>query len=857
MAVGREPVQVGRASDLHARAVEANRALKPARGLALSRRAARALGAGDVDRLAAGTADPATAGLLARIVITSAKSTAELHGLAAGLAVLDVAELLATQTRSAEGLGLVAGQRGLLYLRFGDSGRALVELSSAQQHLPALSTVDRCSFLLNRGVAYLGRLQLAQATADFAECARIASDAELAVLRGMAEHNRGYAQFLAGDLVGALDSMRRAVQIEPGWPSGAIVLDRARVLLEAGLTREADATIAEAAQILERDKSWLDLAEAQVERARTALVAGDVGTARRLAAQARDRFRRRGNDRWRRTAELVLLQGDLAAGRPGGRLVEPARRLRDELTAVGARIEARTAGLIAVEALLSAGRLPEARALLAEVGVPSPRDPLTARLHAREVRARCHAVSGRGAAAAREARLGMDELTVHQARFGSIDLQTAAAVHGRHLAEQLISIAVAGGRPAAVFAAAERARAVSSRVPLVRPPSDPQAALRLAELRQTVESIHLAGQDPALLATLHRRRRALEREVTSRRWSLIGAGEARTVADIEQVRARLGDAALVSFVQAEGMLRAVVVGAHQVRLHALGLLAPVVEQVRRARADLDVVSRPMLPAALEAAVLASLRRSMAALDEQLLAPLGLDGRRLVVVSTGVLGQLPWGQLPSLSGVPVEVSPSATAWAVAAAARRSRRHQVVALAGPGVASGRAEVAVAGAAWPGAVVHTGAAADRRAVVTALGRAVMLHVAAHGVHQTENPLFSSIRLSDGVLFAHELDGATRAPEHVILSACELGLATVRPGDEGLGLTSVLLRLGTRSVIGGVARVGDQVAAETMSTYHRLLAGGADSAAALAEASATAGGVAPFVCFGSAWTAPAIWRR
>ena len=67
-----------------------------------------------------------------------------------------------------------------------------------------------------------------------------------------------------------------------------------------------------------------------MERARCALITGDVAGARRLAASARNRFRRRGNDAWRRTAALVLLQGDLAAGRPGRRLVEPALRVRQE-----------------------------------------------------------------------------------------------------------------------------------------------------------------------------------------------------------------------------------------------------------------------------------------------------------------------------------------------------------------------------------------------------------------------------------------------------------------------------------------------------------------------------------------------
>ena len=121
---------------------------------------------------------------------------------------------------------------------------------------------------------------------------------------------------------------------------------------------------------------------------------------------------------------------------------------------------------------------------------------------------------------------------------------------------------------------------------------------------------------------------------------------------------------------------------------------------------------------------------------------------------------------------------------------------------------------------------------------------------MHQTENPLFSSVRLADGPLFAHELDQSARTPEHVVLSACELGLATVRPGDEALGLTSVLLHLGTRSVVAGVARVSDDLAAASMADYHARLRSGSDSAEALADTLQTHPGL-PFVCFGAAFTA------
>ena len=122
-------------------------------------------------------------------------------------------------------------------------------------------------------------------------------------------------------------------------------------------------------------------------------------------------------------------------------------------------------------------------------------------------------------------------------------------------------------------------------------------------------------------------------------------------------------------------------------------------------------------------------------------------------------------------------------------------------------------------------------------------------HGTHQQESPLFSSLRVGDGPLYAYELDAADRAAPCVVLSACEAGLATVRPGDEGLGLTSVLLHLGSRSVLAGVSRVGDDVAARVMAQVHASMAAGTASAEALATALSGEPEPAPFVAFGATW--------
>ncbi|HEX7166791.1 MAG TPA: CHAT domain-containing protein, partial [Acidimicrobiales bacterium] len=116
-------------------------------------------------------------------------------------------------------------------------------------------------------------------------------------------------------------------------------------------------------------------------------------------------------------------------------------------------------------------------------------------------------------------------------------------------------------------------------------------------------------------------------------------------------------------------------------------------------------------------------------------------------------------------------------------------------------------------------------------------------------ESPLFSSIMLSDGPVVGYDLDRVPDPPQQVVLSACDLGQATVRPGDEALGLTRALLHSGTSTVISGVAKVSDRGAADLMADYHHRLAAGSTPAYALAEALATTEDPIPFACFGAGW--------
>jgi hypothetical protein len=833
------------AEELHGRGVAEQNSGHPLRALRLLDRARRTVesavtsaGSGEADRVAAA------------IWISLALNHAEVYGIERGLVSLAEARLRAERIGDPALLVRVHSQHAFIAIRGGQYDVALAELAIAETMLEHADDNDRYAILLNAGLLRLLRQDLTSARRSLTKAVEFSRSIEMPVGEFKALHNLAYLEFLAGDMPRALRLMDIAGHVDADVSRGIWYLDRARVLAETGLVRDADDALAHAGMIFAADRLAQDLAETELERARCALIAGDVVAARRFAAAARDRFRRRGNGRWRRSAELVLLQGDLAAGRPGARLVPPALRLHEELAGDGLTATARTAALIAAEAYLAANNPDAAATIVERVGRAGRREPITARLHSRYVEARLAVAQDNIARAARSVRSGLAELADYQASFGSIDMQTASAVHGQRLAELGVTVALQDGRASGVFAAAELGRAVSSRLPVVRPPSDPQSAQLLADLRQTVESLQGAVLDPVASAPLIRKRRELERSITAVKWTMAGPGAARRTARLEEVRPAVGaaDATMVVFVQAGGAMHAVLVGAGPMRLHEIGPAAAVTEHVRRARADLDVLAQPRLPDALARAVRASFERSAAELDRALLAPLRIDGQRLVVVSTGVLGQLPWGTLPSLRGVPVVVAPSATAWLSAhQRPRRRGRREVVAIAGPDLARAEYEVAGVANAWTDAPTHIGAAADRDTLATAMARGTLVHVAAHGTHQTENPLFSSLRLADGPMFAHELDQTARTPEHVVLSACELGLATVRPGDEALGLASVLLHLGTPSVVASVARVGDDLAAETMIDYHTRLAGGADSAEALAAA--TEHSSVPFVSFGASW--------
>ena len=827
-------------------------------------------------------APPELAEVRGRLLVSLAWAEFERGRVSLGFQLLDDAE----PGIPAGQLPLLLAQRALLLRRSGHNEAALPWLDRAIRLFESWpDKLYLVKALNNRSNVHLEAGRVRPARADLRRCGQIAARHGLDLQLVLSRVNLGCLDVLAGNLPAALGAFTAArpeyERLAPGRLAH-LAVERARALVAAGLFGPADQELAEAVEHAARQRLGHVNAEALLVRAEAALLAGRPAAAARWAGQARAQFQGRSNARAAALAALLELRaastvddvspagpangGGPATGGGPAATARAAEAMAVRLSRLGLPEDARVAGLVAARAWLREGQLGEgrlreellrgglarARRAAARHGAPGRVDRLDTRLLWRLTRAELATAAGQPAEASRQLLAGMTALHRHRSQFGCLDLQTGAAVHGRDLARAGLTAAVASGRSDTVYRWAERARAQALLLPPVRPPRDPQAAAALEELRQGRHALHDAEVAGQPTGTLRGRVAALQRTVRELTWStpgLRGAAGAGT-APLSAVRDQLGAAALVMYLRDGAALRALTVVDGAAELVTLGAHADAEEVVLRLRADLDARAGRALPDRLAAAMAGATARDARALAAAVLDPLlgRVGDRDLVVVPTGLLVTVPWSMLPGCAGRPVTVAPSATAWH--AAHRRLppllSDAGTLLVSGPGNARGEAEVRAIAELRPQSTVLTGPSATPAATLEALGTATVAHLAAHGHHQAENALFSSLDLAGGPLLGYDLPGAGRTPPMVVLSSCDLGLSDVRPGDETLGMATALLAAGTATVVASVARVADDTAMAVMVRYHRGIVAGRSPAAAL-SAALEPDPAAAFVCLGA----------
>jgi hypothetical protein len=843
------------AAALHAEGHAAIANMRPVRGARILRAALRRLG-----EQQPGPHSSASVELRGRILVSLAYAEAELGNIEQGWRLLAEAEPLVPPQRR----GPLLSQRALLYIRTGKDEAAIGQYDLSLAVLREESEPqDLARALLNRGNLQLSRGQIGPARADLLRCVELASRHDLVRILPMATHSLGYLDYLVGDLPAALHTYRTVASqyaiVKPGLLP-VLALDRARALIAAGLFAGADGQLAYAIEQFRRHRLRQDHAEAQLARAEAALLAGDYAATRTWATRARRGFLRRGNHRWAALAALTALRarstGPVTVAAQLAVAAE-ARTLADTLRGLGLAEDGHLAGLLAARALVAAGQVDAADREANRQRRPRGTDRLDIHLLWRLARAEIAQATGRPGEASRNLTAGMAALRRYRGHLGCLDLQTGTAVHGRDIAAAGLRAALGGGSAAKIYRWSELSRAQALLLPPIAPPDDPDAAAALEELRQVRNSIRQADLAGRPVGELRGRAARLERTIREYSWSAAGPGAVASLAPFPAVKAELADAALVIYLRDGPRLHALTVAGRRTRLVSLCGYDQLAETVRRLRADLDAQAGRAMPARLAEAVAGATRRDAAALAAAVLDPLHalVGDRDLVVVPTGELVAVPWGVLPGCTGRPVTVAPSATTWL---AARRRLRAQAaprgdaddprptVLVAGPDTDYGETEIRAIAALYPQATVLTGPAATPGATAKAIDGAALAHVAAHGHHQSENALFSSLDLAGGPLMGYDLQRLDAAPAVVVLASCDLGLTDVRPGDETVGMTTALLSAGTSTVVAGVSRIADETALTVMTRFHQAACRGVSSAAALAAA-VPAGLMTGFVCFGA----------
>ncbi|SMC92248.1 CHAT domain-containing protein [Kibdelosporangium aridum] len=711
---------------------------------------------------------------------------------------------------------------GLRLCAIGAYEQAVTELSAAMEFLHS-DPKWLSNALIGRGVARGYLLSLAAADRDFAAAARILTQLGEHERVATCIHNRGFVALQAGDLPSALELFEQA---SGGIRAGRAeaLIDHASALLAAGMTRDASALLERAEPLLAGRESRL--AEAVLAAGYCALRAGDIDHAAREAKRAQELFRIQRRPAWIAAADALALRTNFLD-------VAAARRVADRCLRWGKRTEA-------AELLLDAAKV--APELLTKL--EGERHANTARLRAIGWLARAKLAKTWQARSA-ACRAGMQVVTEYAAAMGA---------GASELAAELAAVAIEGTSSArTVFGWIERQRIVV----LPRADNSDLIQLRSAEARgDTREAAKFENRirrctqaitgDELGAGSVDRveaecgggRAVGSARDLKAECGGGLGAGSADrveaergggrtvgsadhpkakrggelsaatgdrrrdTVARIRELAAALGDTMLVTFAFCHGELLACTIADGRVRSHRLGRLDPI-----------QFTYSTELSAAL---------------DRQILQPLAIGDRPLVLIPAVGMSDMVWAALPSCAGRPVSVAPSASAWLSATRSTRGARN--FAVAGPGLTHAQREVAVLGHATGESTVDN--------VLANMDGADIVHIAAHGTFRHDAPMFSCLRLSDGPLYGYDLARLKRAPRILVLSACEVARADV--------FTNVLLDRGGQALIASSRPVPDEAAVDLMIALHQHLKAGVAPATALADAQARYGHLG-FSCWGS----------
>ncbi len=240
------------------------------------------------------------------------------------------------------------------------------------------------------------------------------------------------------------------------------------------------------------------------------------------------------------------------------------------------------------------------------------------------------------------------------------------------------------------------------------------------------------------------------------------------------------------------------------------------------------------------------------IGQLLLAPLDVAaGKRIIIVPHGPLHYLPFQALRLDGKYLIQRNPMSIAPSISVAARLAQRTptttaQLLAFGNPAVnpevanplPGAEKEVHELAKEFPGAKLFFREQANKDNFEANAPQSKLVHIAAHAMADTLDPLHSKVLLADengqaNYLEAKDVLGLKLGNVAMVaLSACESGLGRVENGDEVLGFTRSFLSAGTSTLLVSLWPVSDAATEHLMTTLYTDLAKGIEVQDAMRDA-------------------------
>ena len=689
----------------------------------------------------------------------------------------------------------------------------------------------------------------------------------------------------AGQALRLLSQAREVYNQLESSPDAALAqLEEARVSLDLQLLDEAETLASELIDTFAARQMQLEQVEALVVLGTVRVRAGRMAEALEALEAARSTWLELGNPTQAALVELYIAnlhlgtpqEDDATALSCAAELAESAiQTLREAGVRSGVAFGLATLA----EAQLSLGKgadaksnLQEAEALAQELAVPD--------LIIRAKRLLGKSTFERGELAEAERHFGgaIEALEGVRASLQIDEFKAAYVGNKLSVYGDMVALLLQQSRTREALVYAERAKSralldlLSKGVETRAPASDPvleRLSKRLKEVRSELNWHYLAAEEEGMNGAHWQKVTEGEREVTSLIRELerlkpeAAALERVAKPDLDKVFESLDEDTLLieyfgtqeslsAFVLSKGEARSVTdIAAPEAVKHHLERLGFFFKRVAQSRsANLPNNLPPHIYANLYGPEMLTqnVNTHLSALHDLLIAPLGLElgehtpERTLVIVPHGPVHAVPFaalfdGERYLLEKAALASAPSASVYALCKGQAQRPPGQMMAFGIPAedIPAVEQEIKDVTQLFRDAKAFIGAEASLGAFYDHAPRADVLHIATHGVHRPDNPMFSGLRMSDGWLAARDLYSVQLSASLVVLPACESVLASNTEGDELFGIARGFLYAGAPSLIGSLWPVQDEQTAQLMVAFYSALRQGLGTAAALRAAQLT----------------------